>query len=714
MKASVEKQIALGFGASVAGLLLFFLFSCWITENSLTAQAWVTHTYKVIATLEQGRANLTDAETAQRAFLLTGDEKFAQDSERAQSQVNAWLATVRGLTTDNPQEQKWLDELQPLIARRLTLLNNRIQSRREQGLSAAAAGVGTREGADLAQQISQYISKMQAAEDQLLGTRQRTERGDARMAEVLVAGAGILACALGLISFLMVRRDLRLRKNAEEMLRQNEERIRLMIENISDYAIILLDPKGNILSWNGAAQHIKGYTETEILGRHFSKLYPEEAVRSGFCDEELKIAAEQGRCENESWHVRKDGSRFWANVVITAIRARDGKLRGFVNVTRDLTEHKRLTALVEHERHLMNQLMDSATEDIYFKDKESRFLRINRYHAGRFGLNDPAQAVGKSDADFFSREHAEQARQDEEEVMRTGRPITREEMETWLDGHVTWALTVKLPLRDPTGEIIGTFGLSRDISQRKAGEEEIKKLNESLRRHSLQLEMANKELEAFSYSVSHDLRAPLRHIDGFVKLLEKNAAGLDERSRRYLAIITDSAQRMGALIDDLLIFSRMGRAELRQTRVESDSLVHEILDSLQPETEGRNIQWKIAPLPQIRADPAMLRQVWANLIANAIKYSRPRDPATIEIGCNEQNGDWVFYVHDNGVGFDMKYAHKLFGVFQRLHRAEEFEGTGIGLANVQRIVLRHGGRVWAEGKLNDGATFFFALPKDAH
>ncbi len=714
MKASVEKQVALGFGASVATLLVICVFFCWIAENSITAQGWVTHTYEVIAALEQGRAILADAETAERGYLLTGDERFAQDTRKAQSQANDWLATAQRLTADNTEQRKRLDELQPLIARRLALLDNRIQLRREQGLSAAAAAVGTREGAGLSQQISQYISEMQATESQLLKTRQQKEQADARMAEVLVAGGGLLACALGLISFLMVCRDLRLRKSAEERLRQNEERIRLMVENINDYAIILLDTKGNVVNWSAGGDHINGYTEGEMLGRHFSKLYPEAAVRSGFCDEELKIAAERGRCENESWHVRKDGSRFWANAVITAIRGNDGQLRGFVNVTRDLTERNRLTGLLEHERHLMNQLMDSATEDIYFKDKESRFLRISRFHAGRLGFESPAQAVGKSDAEIFSAEHAQQARRDEEEVMRTGRPITKEERETWPDGHVTWALTVKLPLCGPSGDIIGTFGLSRDISERKASEEEIKKLNEDLQRHTAQLEMANKELEAFSYSVSHDLRAPLRHIDGFVKLLEKNATALDERSRRYLAIIADSAQRMGALIDDLLIFSRMGRAEMRQTKVESDSLVHEILESLQSETQGRNIEWKITPLPQIKADPAMLRQVWTNLIANAVKYSRPRDPARIEIGCNEQNGDWVFYVRDNGVGFDMSYAHKLFGVFQRLHRAEEFEGTGIGLANVQRIVLRHGGRVWAEGKLADGAAFFFALPKSAH
>jgi PAS domain S-box-containing protein len=252
----------------------------------------------------------------------------------------------------------------------------------------------------------------------------------------------------------------------------------------------------------------------------------------------------------------------------------------------------------------------------------------------------------------------------------------------------------------------------RDITERKLAQDKIEGLNADLQLRASQLEVANKELEAFSYSVSHDLRAPLRHIDGFVKMLDKQSGEkMDDRGRRYLSVIADSARQMGALIDDLLSFSRMSRAELRHSKVSSDSLVHEAVHGLQPETNGRNIKWNIAALPEVDADPAMLRQVWANLISNAVKYTRPRDPAEIEIGSRAENGEQIFFVQDNGVGFDMQYAHKLFGVFQRLHRADEFEGTGIGLANVSRIIHRHGGRVWAESRPNAGATFFFSLPK---
>lgn len=226
------------------------------------------------------------------------------------------------------------------------------------------------------------------------------------------------------------------------------------------------------------------------------------------------------------------------------------------------------------------------------------------------------------------------------------------------------------------------------------------------------LQEANRELEAFSYSVSHDLRAPLRHIGGFATMLEKHAGPtLDEKGRRYVTVILQSTARMGQLIDDLLDFSRHGRAELRTDNVPLDGLVEAVRAGLQSETDGRVVEWQIAPLPAVRGDPALLRQVFLNLLGNAVKYTRRREVARIEIGVQARTAEEsVVFVRDNGAGFDMRYVDKLFGVFQRLHHENEFEGTGVGLATVRRIVQRHGGRVWAEGSLDEGATFFVALP----
>ena len=248
--------------------------------------------------------------------------------------------------------------------------------------------------------------------------------------------------------------------------------------------------------------------------------------------------------------------------------------------------------------------------------------------------------------------------------------------------------------------------IRHDITERRrvAGE---------LQRRGELLEAANKELEAFSYSVSHDLRAPLRHIDGYAALLRKSVEqSLNDKATRYLQTISDSAKQMGQLIDDLLVFSRMGRQEMLHTAVNLDQVIKNILSDLRLDLQGREISWTIAALPEVQGDPAMLRQVFMNLIANAVKFTSTKPIATIEIGVEyPRSTEIILFVRDNGVGFDMQYAPKLFGVFQRLHRADEFEGTGIGLANVRRIIHRHGGRTWAEGVPDKGATFYVLLPR---
>jgi PAS domain S-box-containing protein len=269
---------------------------------------------------------------------------------------------------------------------------------------------------------------------------------------------------------------------------------------------------------------------------------------------------------------------------------------------------------------------------------------------------------------------------------------------------------------DEGGNIVSIVGTILDITERKKAEDRIRKLNAELEQRVIdrtaQLEAANRELEAFSYSVSHDLRAPVRHIASFVGLLmEDSAAVLDENSKRYLDIIADSTKHMGHLIDDILSFSRMGRAEMQKIMVDFDQVLHEAIILLQPEISRRDVVWDIHPLPEIYGDQSMLQLVWVNLIGNAVKYTGKKEQAKIEIGYREEKNDYVFYVRDNGEGFDMTYEHKLFTLFQRLHRAEEFEGTGVGLANVRRIIQRHGGRTWAEGKIDEGATFYFSLPK---
>lgn len=362
------------------------------------------------------------------------------------------------------------------------------------------------------------------------------------------------------------------------------------------------------------------------------------------------------------------------------------------------------------ERTQQASLLNLTHDTIFVRDMNDIITYWNRGAAELYGWRED-EAIGKHSQQLLQTDYPLPMAEVREELLRTGR-WEGELRKTRADGSRVFVASRWSLREDEQGHPVAILETNNDISDRKHREEEIRKLNHELEKRSTDLEASNKELEAFAYSVSHDLRAPLRHMAGYTELLQKNVSSLlDEKSLRYIKTILDSAKRMGALIDDLLAFSRIGRAETRQRPVSLEELVKEVLPDLQRETEGREIAWSIGAMPDAFGDRPMLRLVLVNLIANAVKFTRTRPRAEIQIGCLERKTDGVVvFVRDNGVGFDMRYAHKLFGVFQRLHQSGTFEGTGIGLATVQRIIHRHGGRVWAEGVVDGGATFFFSLP----
>ncbi|MDR3401516.1 MAG: CHASE3 domain-containing protein [Chthoniobacter sp.] len=533
--------------------------------------------------------------------------------------------------------------------------------------------------------------------------------------------------------------DVTERRQTEQALKASEERFRTIVESVEDYAIMMLDAEGCVASWNRGAERTKGYTAEEIIGRHFSRFYPPEDVAGGKPERELAEARQTGRVEDEGWRVRKDGTRFFANVIISAIRDEEGKLKGYVKVTRDISERHRIDQMHVHFRALFDSLPGLylvlttdftivAVSEAYLKatmTERNGMLGHRLFDVFPDNPDDP-QATGETNLRASLNRVLKTGRADTMAIQKYDirRPDGTFEERYWspvnspvlgADRSIEYIIhrvedvTDFLKQREQTGSANGEARAHVDLV-----EAEMFRSSQRVQAVNNQLRAANAELEAFSYSVSHDLRAPLRHIDGFADLLSNHAgAALDDKGRRYLKTIADSAKRMGALIDDLLVFSRIGRAEMRRTKVDLNGLTNEVIQELRVETNGRNVVWKRHKLPTVDGDPALLRQVLVNLLANAVKYTRPRDPAVIEVGYMTTDDGDTFYVRDNGVGFDMTYVGKLFGVFQRLHRAEEFEGTGIGLANVQRIIVRHGGRVWAEGKSGEGATFYFTLPSDA-
>jgi PAS domain S-box-containing protein len=380
-------------------------------------------------------------------------------------------------------------------------------------------------------------------------------------------------------------------------------------------------------------------------------------------------------------------------------------------VERDLLQSESELKREVAERTQQASLLNLTHDTIFVRDVNDVITYWNRGALELYGWT-AEQAIGKRSHDLLQTIFPGPLDEIDAELRRTGR-WEGELTHTKANGtravvSSRWSLQ-----RDEQGRPAATLETNNDISERNRREQEVQSLNQELAKRSAELEAINKELEAFAYSVSHDLRAPLRHMSGFAELLQKNAAALlNEKSQRYLGMILESAKRMGTLIDDLLAFSRIGRTETHKSLISLEQLAQEAVREVRQETEGRNIAWKIGALPEWYGDGSMLRLTFVNLISNAAKFTRTRPKAEIEVGCTDLSPDQVvIFVRDNGVGFNMKYVNKLFGVFQRLHPTEAFEGTGIGLATVQRIVHRHGGRVWAESTVDEGATFYFSLSK---
>ena len=381
------------------------------------------------------------------------------------------------------------------------------------------------------------------------------------------------------------------------------------------------------------------------------------------------------------------------------------------------------------EGFLIETLMDHIPDHIYFKDRESRFLRINKAMARRFGLKDPLDAIGKTDFDFFTTEHAQQAYKDEQQILRSGEPmVDREEKETWPDGSVSWVSTTKQCLRDPHGKVIGTFGLSRDITARKAAEEALAEKAEELAR-------SNRELEQFAYVASHDLQEPLRMIASYTQLLERRYKDkLDKDAHEFIQYAVEGAMRMQVLINDLLNYSRLGTRGKPFAETDGNEVLARALENLKIAIQDAGAKVTHTPLPTIMADGTQLIQLLQNLISNAIKFrskAAPEVHIAAELKPAPKIGslqaaepkspiggppsvakEWLFSIRDNGIGIESQYFERIFVIFQRLHTREQYAGTGIGLAICKKIVERHGGRIWVESTPGSGTTFFFTIPDE--
>ncbi|HSJ86304.1 MAG TPA: PAS domain S-box protein [Anaerolineales bacterium] len=530
-------------------------------------------------------------------------------------------------------------------------------------------------------------------------------RRDASIFPVLVDLVSVRGDEEDLLYRVATVQDISERKKAEERVTFQSN----ILQHIND-AVIISDKDFLISGWNFAAEQMYGWKAEEVLNKK-----GEEILKTEFFDKTRQQVIQElkdtGEFSAEVSQLRKDGTRVIVETRSVAIYGKNGEAATFVSVNRDITERKKAEKELAYQANIFTYLNDA----VVTTDENFIISSWNSAAESIYGWRSQ-EVIGRKAAEILQTEFNSNTRQEMTRRLLESGEFSAEATQVCKDGRKIHVDVRTVAVRNEFGKLTDVISVNRDITERKLAEAQVRQLNERLEQRVIertaQLHAANKELEAFSYSVSHDLRAPLRAINGYTRILVEDYTDvLDEEGKRICNIITTEAQRMGDLIDDLLSFSRLSRKEIMPARLDMKALVSSVYGELTPPSDRDRIDFRIGKLPSAEGDPSLLHQVWVNLISNAIKFSSKKERAVIEVGTKKSDGENIYFVRDNGAGFNIQYVDKLFGVFQRLHSEDEFEGTGVGLAIVQRIVQRHGGRVWAEGDVDKGATFYFSLPR---
>lgn len=515
--------------------------------------------------------------------------------------------------------------------------------------------------------------------------------------------------------------DISEKKQFEIQLRQSEESFRLMVDSVKDYAIFMLDATGHIMTWNEGAKRIKGYTAGEIIGKHFSTFYTAEDLETKKPERELKIAIATGKYEEEGWRIRKDGSMFWASVVITALFTENNKHFGFSKVTRDLTERKMNEEALRHSEERYRSLVEQVTDyEICMLDEKGRIVSWNEGARKLKGYTSE-EIIGKYFSIFYPEEDILNGKPAYE--LSISRKEGKYEEEGWRlkkDGSRFWANVVISPIYNSENILLGYSKVTRDLTERKEAEkalresyERYRKLADELKITNDELSYANQELEQFTSIVSHDLQEPIRTIKSFLQLMEiKINEGQLNDLNIYITKAITAAGRMRELIQNLLHYSQLGKVEVVKEKVKVKELFNEVRQNLKTAIENSNAKIVIeTDVDTVEGDRVQLVQLIQNLLSNALKFTNTEKPQ-ITIKSIHENGHVKFAVSDNGIGIAQNDLNKVFEIFRRLNTKKEYPGTGIGLAICKKIVDRHGGRIWPESKPGAGTTFYFTLNEE--
>jgi PAS domain S-box-containing protein len=715
--AGVELRILGGFAAAISLLVLGGAFTYRTSVQMSASVEWVAHTQEVRTTLASIFGSLAGANLVVRDYWVFQDQERLREYESLTAAARAQQTDLQHLVADNETQRKNAAQIGILLEQALTLLDQSQRAFNVYGMLAARAVLTTKRGENAVGRLRDATARMDEIERQLMESRQ------AAAAKIRVTTLTsmllTLAAAIGLFFALFrgIHREMLARRAAERAVRASAQYNRSVIQNSPD-AISVLTTGGHITEMTPQLMKLMGIDDfSAVAGLDWCYLWSgsdQEAARDALA------AARSGAPGRFNAVTQKQGGdKHWWDVIVNPILSADGEVERLMAVARDVSEAKRVESNLLAANRFLDLLIESLPVMVVVRNAaDLRIVRVNRLYEELIGMP-AAELIGKTAHDLLPPDEADLTTKSDHDALAAGRKVELGERSITTRDGVRVLNTTKLPLIDESGTARFLLAMSTDITERKLSEQAIHVLNIELEAKAAQLESTNKELESFSYSVSHDLRAPLRAIDGFAEIIEEDyISKLDGEAQRYLAVIRENSKRMGMLIDDLLAFSRLGRQTVTKDDINCDALVREVIDELSriDAVRGSNKplpQFDVGPLPEAYGDRALLRQVWANLLSNAVKYSSKVPEPRIQVGGRLAAEEIEYFVRDNGVGFNMAYSEKLFGVFQRLHRADEFTGTGVGLAIVQRVVARHGGRVWAEGKVNEGATFSFALPKGA-
>jgi len=698
-KSLLNLKVQLAFGAAILTMLAVGTLSYRALVVSGERDQWVGHTHEVLENLEKLMLAMQNVESSFRGMVVTGKESYLEGYQANIASAKQYDSTVRRLTVDNPVQQQQIPALERLAAQKVQFTDAVISLRRTKGLQAAAEAMGDGAGQRIMDEFQGVIRNMQDEELRLLALRDVDARRHLDQAKVALVLGTLLGLLTAVFAVWSVQRDSLGRALAAEKLRESEEKYRSLIDGVQDYAIFTLDPGGKVASWNAGAERIKGYKAEEIIGQNFSRFYPQTDIDQGKSEKELHLAATSGRSEIENWRVRKDGSRFWANVVITAARDSSGRLLGFSEISRDISERKETEARYRG-------LLEAAPDGMVVVNPAGEIVLLNVQAEKQLGYHRD-ELVGQKVTNIIPEGFAERLIAD---GTRTATDTLAQQIGTGIeltarrkDGSDFPIEIMLSPLESSEG-ILVTAAI-RDITERKRSEQQLVKTVGELKR-------SNDDLQQFAYVASHDLQEPLRMVASFTQLLAKRYKGrLDSEADEFIAYAVDGSNRMQGLIQDLLAYSRAGTNGKALREVSSEKALKEALGNLRATIQESGALVSHDSLPVITTDDTQLVLVFQNLVGNAIKYRSAEVPRVHVSAAKNGGKEWTFSVRDNGLGIDPQYFERIFVLFQRLHGREEFKGTGIGLTICKKIVERLGGRIWVESQPKKGSTFYFALPE---